>query len=355
MNSNAFLTLNFTKTYPEFQMQLQTEFKNGEFFSLVGPSGCGKTTLLRLIAGLEQPDRGSIKLQGEELIGIAPANRRMGLVFQDYALFPHLSVAANIAFGLKTQHRPRAERDERVAELLALFELTELAGRDIQQLSGGEKQRVAIARALAPQPEVLLLDEPFSALDYELRRRLHVDLKKYQRLLGITTIFVTHQQEEALAISDRIGVMRHGQLLQIGPPAAVYHNPVNRFVAGFLGEVNLLTCQVSSADDTSGYYEVSCNPQLQFSYKTPTPLESGAYTLMVRPEDCHLVGSADSADGWGKLLANEFLGAFHRLKLAAGITELTILTGQAGKELQPGEEVYFRIDPLALRFLPPDF
>jgi ABC-type Fe3+/spermidine/putrescine transport system ATPase subunit len=354
MHDFAFLALDFTKAYTEFRMQMQLDFFRGEFFSLVGPSGCGKTTLLRLIAGLEQPDYGSIKLQGRELTTIPPAERRIGLVFQDYALFPHLNVAANIAYGLKTQHRPAAFRRQRVAELLDLFELGDLAGRNIQQLSGGEKQRVAIARALAPQPEVLLLDEPFSALDYELRRRLHGDLKKYQRLLEITTIFVTHQREEALAISDRIGVIQNGQLLQVGAPTDVYHNPANRFVAGFLGEVNLLPCEVRSVANGNERYTVHCGPQFSFQYQPSTPLLPGKYTLMVRPEDLRLT-APDQPGGTAVVAAAEFLGPSQRVKLTVGTQMLSVLTGNTERSLQPGDRVNFQVNLQMLRFLPADF
>ncbi|WP_306111875.1 MULTISPECIES: ABC transporter ATP-binding protein [Roseovarius] len=213
----------------------------GEFFTLLGPSGCGKTTLLRLIAGFESPTSGMILLGARDISTMAPYDRPVNTVFQSYALFPHLSVADNIGFGLTMQGTPKAQVDARVAEMLALVKLEAFADRKPQQLSGGQQQRVALARALAPAPEVLLLDEPLSALDLKLRKEMQLELKRLQTETGITFVFVTHDQEEALTMSDRIGVMRDGVILQIGGPREIYNKPVNRFVADFIGETNVLT------------------------------------------------------------------------------------------------------------------
>ncbi|QFT82072.1 Spermidine/putrescine import ATP-binding protein PotA [Roseovarius sp. THAF27] len=212
----------------------------GEFFTLLGPSGCGKTTLLRLIAGFESPTAGMILLGARDISTMAPYDRPVNTVFQSYALFPHLSVADNIGFGLTMQGTPKAQVQARVAEMLALVKLEAFAARKPQQLSGGQQQRVALARALAPAPEVLLLDEPLSALDLKLRKEMQLELKRLQTETGITFVFVTHDQEEALTMSDRIGVMRDGSILQIGGPREIYNKPVNRFVADFIGETNVL-------------------------------------------------------------------------------------------------------------------
>ncbi|MFC7704163.1 ABC transporter ATP-binding protein [Plastorhodobacter daqingensis] len=214
--------------------------RKGEFFTLLGPSGCGKTTLLRLIAGFEQPTAGRILLEGQDVTGLPPNRRQVNTVFQSYALFPHLTVRENVGFGLRMQGRSRSEIAERTARMLALVRLDHLAERRTAALSGGQQQRVALARALAPQPAVLLLDEPLSALDLKLRKEMQVELKRLQQETGITFVFVTHDQEEALTMSDRIGVMSEGRLQQVAPPREIYTAPVNRFVADFIGETNFL-------------------------------------------------------------------------------------------------------------------
>ncbi len=215
--------------------------RKGEFFTLLGPSGCGKTTLLRLIAGFESPSSGMILLGDRDISAMPPYDRPVNTVFQSYALFPHLSVADNIGFGLTMRGTPKADVKARVDEMLSLVKLEAFASRKPQQLSGGQQQRVALARALAPSPEVLLLDEPLSALDLKLRKEMQLELKRLQTETGITFVFVTHDQEEALTMSDRIGVMRDGVILQVGGPREIYNRPVNRFVADFIGETNVLT------------------------------------------------------------------------------------------------------------------
>ncbi|NLV10225.1 ATP-binding cassette domain-containing protein [Halomicrobium mukohataei] len=212
---------------------------DGEFFTLVGPSGCGKTTTLRSIAGLESPDRGIVSIGGRDVTGEPPEDRETGIVFQNYALFPHMSVRENVAYGLQFRDSPARDDDERVTELLELVEVADLADRDPDQLSGGQQQRVALARALAPEPAVLLLDEPLSALDAQLRQRLRVQIKRIQSELGITTVYVTHDQAEALAISDRVAVLREGRVEQVATPETVYREPATRFVAEFVGDNNV--------------------------------------------------------------------------------------------------------------------
>jgi spermidine/putrescine ABC transporter ATP-binding subunit len=224
--------------------ELSFEIREGEFFSILGPSGCGKTTTLRMAAGFEQPDRGRIWFDDEEVTVLPPEQRNTGMVFQNYALFPHLSVFENVAFGLRAHKRPQNEINERVAAALDLVEMRELQNRPVTQLSGGQQQRVALARAIAVQPKILLLDEPLSNLDAQLRRTTRSELKNLQRRLGITTIYVTHDQEEALALSDRMLVMQKGRAQQIGTPEEIYHKPANLFVMSFIGASNALTGKI---------------------------------------------------------------------------------------------------------------
>ena len=219
---------------------------DGEFFALLGPSGCGKTTTLRMIAGLDIPSEGSLEIFGEEVASWPPDRRPVNTVFQAYALFPHMTVAQNIAFGLQMRGIRGVEADRQVAEATALVQLGGMENRRPSQLSGGQQQRVALARALVNHPKVLLLDEPLGALDLKLRQEMQVELKALQREVGITFVFVTHDQEEALAMSDRVGVMSEGRLLQVGTPAEVYEHPANRFVADFIGRTNLLEGVVES-------------------------------------------------------------------------------------------------------------
>ncbi len=218
--------------------------RRGEFFALLGPSGCGKTTLLRMIAGLEEPDEGTVRIGGVDSTRVPPHRRPVNMVFQQYALFPHLTVEQNVAFGLAYKTLSRSERTERVAATLRLVRLTGLERRRPDQLSGGQRQRVALARALVLEPQVLLLDEPLAALDPNLRREVQGELKGLQRTLGITFVFVTHDREEALALSDRIAVMDHGRIEQVGTPIEVFETPETEFVARFLGATNVFTGEI---------------------------------------------------------------------------------------------------------------
>ncbi|MBQ2550545.1 MAG: spermidine/putrescine ABC transporter ATP-binding protein, partial [Bacteroidales bacterium] len=212
--------------------------RRGEFLTLLGPSGCGKTTMLRMIAGFLQPDEGSILLEGKELAGTPPHLRPLNTVFQRYALFPHLDVYDNIAFGLKLKKTPQEEIDKRVRRVLKLVSMSDYEDRDVETLSGGQQQRIASARAIVNQPKVLLLDEPLAALDLKMRKDMQIELKEMHKKLGITFIYVTHDQEEALTLSDTIVVMNEGRIQQIGTPTDIYNEPVNSFVADFIGESN---------------------------------------------------------------------------------------------------------------------
>jgi ABC-type Fe3+/spermidine/putrescine transport system ATPase subunit len=214
--------------------------RKGEFLSLLGPSGCGKTTTLRLIAGFEQPDEGHILIAGEEVAGLPPYRRDVNTVFQSYALFPHLSVLDNVAYGLKQRGLRKVSREEKAREALALVRLQQLERRKPRQLSGGQQQRVALARALVMEPKVLLLDEPLGALDLKVRKQLQIELKRIQHRVGITFVYVTHDQEEALVMSDRVAVMHEGRIEQLGPPREIYDSPSTRFVADFIGETNFI-------------------------------------------------------------------------------------------------------------------
>ncbi|MBU9696310.1 ABC transporter ATP-binding protein [Rhodobacteraceae bacterium HSP-20] len=261
----------------------------GEFFTLLGPSGCGKTTLLRLIAGFEPPSGGQLVLDGRDIARLPPNKRPVNTVFQNYALFPHMTVAENVGFALGAQGRPRSEIAATVERMLALVQLGHLAHRKSGELSGGQQQRVALARALAPKPRILLLDEPLSALDMKLRKDMQVELKRLQQETGLTFIFVTHDQEEALTMSDRIAVMNGGRIQQIATPRELYDQPANRFVASFIGESNFL-----DATCARGRLVLS-----QAAGPLPVSHPDGPVTLMVRPE--HVV--LGSARGGGLTLA----------------------------------------------------
>src|SRR5579872_2041053 len=220
------------------------DIRAGEFFALLGPSGCGKTTLLRMLAGFETPDEGRILLDGKDITRVPPHQRPVNMMFQSYALFPHLSVRDNVAFGLKRADMPQAQIDARVAEMVALVKLDGLEKRKPDQLSGGQRQRVALARALARRPRLLLLDEPLAALDKKLRENTQAELIKVQRQLGTTFVIVTHDQEEAMTVADRIAVLDKGKLVQVASPRELYEKPNSRWVAGFVGDINLLEGQV---------------------------------------------------------------------------------------------------------------
>jgi putative spermidine/putrescine transport system ATP-binding protein len=220
---------------------ISLEIYDGEFFSMLGPSGSGKTTCLRLIAGFEQPTGGKIFLHARDVVGVPPYDRDVNTVFQDYALFPHMTVGENVAYGLMIKKVPKAERQRRVEQMLELVRLPQMANRKPSQLSGGQRQRVALARALINHPSVLLLDEPLGALDLKLRQEMQIELKMIQQQVGITFIYVTHDQEEALTMSDRIAVFDHGKIEQVGTPAEIYERPVTAFVAGFVGTSNIIS------------------------------------------------------------------------------------------------------------------
>ena len=281
--------------------QVDLDIPQGEFFTLLGPSGCGKTTTLRLIAGFEQPTTGEVRIQGEAMQHVAPNRRPVNTVFQNYALFPHLTVGENVAFGLNVKRVDKAERKQRVADALDLVRLPDVAERKPSQLSGGQQQRIALARAVVNRPVVLLLDEPLGALDLKLRKEMQMELKRMQQELGITFIYVTHDQEEALTMSDRIAVMRGGVVQQIADPVTLYEEPANRFVADFIGESNFLRGEVDSVLGDAGQGEakvwVDGVEQPLVLPVNGQALSSGQeVTLTVRPEKL-TISPADAAAG----------------------------------------------------------
>jgi putative spermidine/putrescine transport system ATP-binding protein len=288
----------------------------GEFVSFLGPSGCGKTTTLRMVAGFEAPTEGIIRIDGKDVTNLKPNQRNVGMVFQSYALFPNLSVADNIGFGLKIAGRPRAEIAARVAEMLALIKLPELGGRYPYQLSGGQQQRVALARALAVKPNVLLLDEPLSALDAKIRVSLRGEIRELQRELGITTIYVTHDQEEALSMSDRIVVMNEGRVEQIGTPFEIYNYPRTRFVASFVGTLNILDGTIVSPDDG----KVTIDGQEIVTARGVSDAAPGEVRpIALRPEAILLNGAGDGRNRLtGKIDEVAFLGAIVRIRVRLG-------------------------------------
>ena len=270
------------------------EIADGEFFALLGPSGCGKTTTLRMIAGLEIPSGGSLKIFGEEVGTLPPNKRPVNTVFQNYALFPHMSVAANVGFGLKMQKVDKAEIVKRVDEAISLVRLNGMEQRRPSQLSGGQQQRVALARALVNRPKVLLLDEPLAALDLKLRQGMQQELKSLQREVGITFVFVTHDQEEALSMADRIGVMGDGRLLQVGTPEEIYDAPVNQFVADFIGRSNFLP----------GTFEESHKVCLANGTRISVPSAGSvgdSVAVSLRPERVEVVGRGESPPDYPSL------------------------------------------------------
>ena len=295
---------------------------SGEFFTLLGPSGCGKTTLLRLIAGFEQPTSGSLTINGQEVAGKGPNQRPVNTVFQNYALFPHMSVAQNIGFGLKMLGKPRAEVDSSVAEMLRLVRMEAMADRKPSEISGGQQQRVALARALAPQPRVLLLDEPLSALDLKLRKEMQSELKRLQTETGITFVFVTHDQEEALTMSDRIAVMNQGRILQLGTPSQIYHEPGDRFVADFIGDTNFLDLKVVSVAGDEAVLGlpggVPARARLPAGLR---PARGATVTAVIRPEQARLT-DAGTGDLQAQVTGAVFFGTDTHLTL-------TLADGQA--------------------------
>ena len=325
------------------------DIADNEFFTLLGPSGCGKTTLLRMLAGFEDVTEGEILLFGERIASLPPEKRPVNTVFQQYALFPHLTVLENVAFGLKMKGVSLSERTTRAAKMLDLVHLSGFADRKPAQLSGGQQQRVALARALAPQPKVLLLDEPLSALDLKLRQAMRVELKALQEETGITFIFVTHDQEEALAMSDRIAVMSAGKVQQIGTPREIYEAPVNRFVADFIGETNLIEVDVDSVADghatvtLPGGHRVSC---------AASAATGGRQALSIRPERVAI--TADVPDLHATVERVIYLGTdLHLITRLEGGAPFSLRLQNASRVAlpEPGARIGLKLEEGAARLL----
>ncbi len=282
-----------SKKYGDYQALHDTNLSidNGEFLTLLGPSGCGKTTLLRLISGLDKPDQGRIFIDGRDVTDLPPEQRHLNMVFQSYALFPHMTVYDNVAFGLRCKKIAEDEIKKRVTEVLLMVKLNQLADRKPSQLSGGQQQRVAIARAVINEPIVLLLDEPLSALDYNLRKNMQIELKQLQRRLGITFIFVTHDQEEALSMSDRVAIMNEGYIEQLGTPKDVYEEPINLYVADFIGEANIFSTEVLETNENKLILEIENKRYTSINKKGFK--EHQAIHLMIRPEDIAVWGDGE--------------------------------------------------------------
>lgn len=296
MQENIIELKGITKYFGEHKAlnNISLDVKNGEFLTFLGPSGCGKTTLLRIISGIETPDEGKVIIQGKDVTNLPPEQRLINTVFQSYALFPHMTVYENVAFGLRSKRFPNDEIKTRVAEALTMVKLEKFAQRKPSQLSGGQQQRVAIARAVVNRPIVLLLDEPLSALDYSLRKEMQIELKMLQRKLGITFIFVTHDQEEALLMSDRVVVMNVGNIEQLGTPRNVYEEPQNLFVADFIGEANIFETVVTEEKDGTITAPIEGK---NFIFKNKKGFKKDQKILVVvRPEDIEVWGQAEITD-----------------------------------------------------------
>jgi spermidine/putrescine transport system ATP-binding protein len=323
-----------SKSYGDFEAvrSLDLDIASGEFFTLLGPSGCGKTTTLRMIAGFEDPTDGAVLIDGDDVAGLPAHQRPTNTVFQSYALFPHLSVADNVAFGLRRQKVDGAETKRRVSEELERVGLAREANRRPSQLSGGQQQRVALARAIVNRPKVLLLDEPLGALDLKLRKGLQIELKRIQREVGITFVYVTHDQEEALTMSDRIAVMNHGRIEQCAPPEAVYERPATTFVAGFIGVSNLMPGVVSQATD--GRASVKLDAGVQVEAERNGLSEGERCHAVVRPEKLRISrpeeAGGNGAQVDGVVEASVFLGTATQIEVRlADDVKMTVLVPNA--------------------------
>lgn len=332
--------LDCAKTFPDGTRALEPtnlEIEGGATVVLLGPSGCGKTTTLRIIAGLESPDSGGRILFDDEEVTDQPIEKRnVGMVFQSYALFPNMNVEQNVAYGLKVRKTPPEELATRVGEMLDMMDIRELKDRRIEQLSGGQRQRVALARAIAVRPRILLLDEPLTALDAILRERLRVEIDALLRGLGITTVYVTHDQSEAMALGDRIVVMSHGRVTQIGTPREIYYNPANRFVADFIGTMNRITGTARDGVLTTRAGRIPWEGG-----------DSGEIEVLFRPENAS-IADLDQAHLRGRIATSFFLGDRTRLMVEGIGAEPLVVETSERREFRAGEEIGLVIAPNSL-------
>lgn len=342
---------NVTKRFGSFEALKDASFeiRAGEFMTFLGPSGCGKTTCLRLISGFDTPTSGQIFLDGKDVTFEPPYRRDVNQVFQNYALFPHLTIYENIAFGLRMKKVPPAQIRERVDRVVKMTSLEAFIDRKPAQLSGGQRQRVALARAIVCEPKVLLLDEPLSALDAKLRTQMRIELKQLQKKLGITFIFVTHDQEEALTMSDRVAVLNAGRVEQIGTVNEIYYKPATRFVASFIGESNIVEAEILRAEGE--FLECRLEGGLELAVRTPNPPTHSKILLSLRPEKIRLTRENPA-------VRNSFPGTIEMEIFKGAVDELTISVqgglqlgavlandGQAESDLREGERVFARIQP----------
>ena len=338
----AYLSLrNISKRFGDFEAvkDVSLEIEAGEFFSILGPSGCGKTTLLRMIAGFESPTSGTIMIDGNDLTHVRPQDRAIGMVFQNYALFPHMTVFENVAFGLETRHVPKDEIRKRVERILETVHLSSKPSTPVPHLSGGEQQRVAVARALVVEPGVLLFDEPLSNLDVALRVKTREEIRIIQRKTNITTIYVTHDQSEAMSLSDRIAVMRTGRIEQVGSPAEIYEFPVSSFVAGFVGGANLLRSLAALA----------CVDRARFDNEVPAEFrdaEKNGAMVSVKPEAFVLFPNPAEGLFHGEVMHKEYLGFVTNFVVGSNGMQLhmTAMTSGRMRDIKPGQQVGFTID-----------
>jgi len=349
--SGAFLELRaLGKRFGEHTVldEVSLEIAEGEILALLGPSGSGKTTILRLLAGFERAERGEILLTGRDVTSLSPGRRGFGMVFQHYALFPHMTVAENIAFGLESQGRRKPEIEARIAEMLELVDLPGLGARRVSEISGGQQQRVALARALAPEPRLLLLDEPLSNLDPALRERTRRELREAVRRVGITTVLVTHEQEEAFTIGDRVAVLNRGRLEQVGHPEELYGEPRSRFVATFVGRASALPARLESVDGNLAWARLGGlaeSGSVSWSAHADGAFEPGAAVdLVVRPESLRLVADDTPGAVASRALVRRFTGPLTYLvvRLSNGVEAEVKLEPAA--PWQPGDEVWIAPD-----------
>ncbi len=337
-----------TKSFGETHVLrgISIDIRQGEFITFLGSSGCGKTTTLRIIAGLEEPDSGRVLLEGKDVTALAPNQRDVNTVFQNYALFPHMTVEQNVAYSLRLRKAPKEEQQRTAAEMLELVQLPGYQKRMPSELSGGQRQRVAIARALASRPRVLLLDEPLGALDLQLRRQMQVELKRLQKKLGVTFLYITHDQEEALNMSDRIVVMREGRFEQIGTPAQVYDHPRTAFVARFVGSANIFRGQVAEVSSGLSLGEM---PGGRFSFLAgERPLAAGdAVTVAVRSEQLRFEKEPGDKPGIRAVVKEKsFAGGMLRIAFALEDGEEVVASRHGiDLDLHPGEKVFLSWDP----------